>query len=134
MQDESVKLREKCDGLRKENAAMHIRLQNAEWSVAYLEQYSRMDNIEVLGVPQSRGENVYAVARVIGVPYDKRDISTAHRLPVPRDRRFHPSIVVRFALRSVRAEWLDAAKKKRNIQTTDMHASFNPGPVLLMNI
>ncbi|KAG8290384.1 hypothetical protein J6590_082830, partial [Homalodisca vitripennis] len=51
VEDENVKLREECDGMRKENAAMHTRLQNAEWSVADLEQYSRMDNIEVRGVP-----------------------------------------------------------------------------------
>ncbi|KAG8241414.1 hypothetical protein J6590_087464 [Homalodisca vitripennis] len=65
---------------------------------------SRMDNIEVRGDSQTRRENVYSVlkpvARAIGVPYDKRDISTAHRFPVPRDQRFHPSIVVRFTLRS----------------------------------
>ncbi|KAG8256616.1 hypothetical protein J6590_064751 [Homalodisca vitripennis] len=113
VEDENVKLREECDGLRKENAAMHIRLQNAEWSVADLEQYSRMDNIEVCGVLQTRDRTSWSQWQG---SLEYHMTSGVYLLPTafqcPEINVFNPSIVVRFALRSERAEWLDAAKKE----------------------
>ncbi|KAG8309425.1 hypothetical protein J6590_086112 [Homalodisca vitripennis] len=62
----------------------------------------------------------------------QKSISIAHRLPEPRRKSFHPSIVVQFVSRSTKAEWISAAKKKR-IKTTDLAASLPPAPVLVLD-
>lgn len=103
-----------------------------------LQQYSRNRNVELVGVPVTRGEDVYtilsAVAKVIGVPYNRADISTAHRLGKSA-RSAHPSIVVQFISRTTRAVWLAAARRRPNpqegIQSTDLAASLPPSSVFL---
>ncbi|KAG8260803.1 hypothetical protein J6590_088589 [Homalodisca vitripennis] len=47
-----------------------------------------------------------------------------------RDRRFHPSIVVQFISRSIRGEWLIAARQNR-IETTDLAPSLPRAPVFI---
>ncbi|KAG8286134.1 hypothetical protein J6590_066701 [Homalodisca vitripennis] len=94
---------------------MNIRLQVAESSSADLEQYSRIDNIEVRGVPQTRGENIYVI---LDGTYLLPNAFQCPKINVST----HPSWSV---------EWLDAVKKERNIQTRNLHPSFNLGPVYI---
>ncbi|XP_046688581.1 uncharacterized protein LOC124374407 [Homalodisca vitripennis] len=134
LEDENNKFREECEELKIKNAALVRRVNELEDSVIEQEQYSRVANLEIRGVPQTEKEDVYAVlesvAKALKVTFDERDISIAHRFPAPRNRRFHPVIVVQFARRSVRGEWLAAAKKTR-FQMTDLHETFSPGPVFV---
>ncbi|KAG8289036.1 hypothetical protein J6590_007793 [Homalodisca vitripennis] len=51
-------------------------------------------------------------------------IPIAHRLPAPRDRRFYPRIVVQFVSRSIRIEWLTAARKN-HIETRGSTFTFS---------
>ncbi|KAG8245019.1 hypothetical protein J6590_009094 [Homalodisca vitripennis] len=85
-----------------------------------LRQRSRCNNIEIRGVSVTRREDIYAVvesiAKAIGVVFNRGGISIVHRFPAPRDRRFHPSIVVQFVSRSIRVEW---HARKNRIETTD---------------
>ncbi|KAG8293189.1 hypothetical protein J6590_023348, partial [Homalodisca vitripennis] len=60
----------------------------------------------------------------------QQGISIAHRLPAPRDRRFHPTIVIQFVSRSVRFEWL-AAARKYCIQATELVPSLQPAPLFI---
>ncbi|KAG8316848.1 hypothetical protein J6590_040103 [Homalodisca vitripennis] len=89
---------------RNEKSILLKRVGDAEWSTIEQEQYSRMANIEIRDVPQTGDENLYAILEAIsgalGVPFERQDISIAHRIPGPRDRRFHPAIVVQFARRT----------------------------------
>ncbi|KAG8262010.1 hypothetical protein J6590_061742 [Homalodisca vitripennis] len=71
--------------------------------IGELQQISRCDNIEIMGVVES-------IAKAIGVVFNKGGISIAHRIPAPRDRRFHSSIVVQFVSRSIRVELLTAGE------------------------
>ncbi|KAG8325414.1 hypothetical protein J6590_067863 [Homalodisca vitripennis] len=57
------------------------------------------------------------VATTLDLTYERQSISITHRLPAPRSKSFHPSIVIQFVSSSTKAEWISAAKKKR-IQTT----------------
>lgn len=67
----------------------------------------------------------------MGVSYTREDISIAHRLSRPNNENHSaPAIVVQFVSRSVRAEWLSAAKK-RKILTTDLSPSLQPAPVYI---
>ncbi|KAG8337068.1 hypothetical protein J6590_032524 [Homalodisca vitripennis] len=110
-------LKEQCVKLRNENSTLLKRVRDAEWSIIDQDQYSRMENLEIRSVPQTGGEDVYAILEAIsgalGVPFERQDISIAHRLRGPRD-----------------PDWLASAKKKR-IKTTDLYTSFTPGPVFV---
>ncbi|KAG8272382.1 hypothetical protein J6590_041677 [Homalodisca vitripennis] len=121
-------LKEQCIELRNENSKLLKRVRDAEWSII------EMANLEIRGVPQTGGEDVYTILEVtsgaLGVPFERQDISIAHRPPGPRDRRFHPTIVVQFARRTTRVDCLTSAKKKR-ILTTDLYTSFTTGPVFI---
>ncbi|KAG8301076.1 hypothetical protein J6590_061502 [Homalodisca vitripennis] len=92
-----------------------------------------MANLEIR-VSQTGREDVYAFLEVISgaveVPFVRQEISFADRPPEPRDCRSHAAIVVRFARRTTRADWIASDKKKR-IQTTDLYSSFIPGPVFI---
>ncbi|KAG8254010.1 hypothetical protein J6590_017391 [Homalodisca vitripennis] len=98
VEEENKILKEQCIELRSENSKLSKRVREAEWSISEQDQYSRMVNLEIRGVPQTGGEDVYvileAISGALGVPFERQDISIAYRLPGPRDRRFHPSIVV----------------------------------------
>ncbi|KAG8334465.1 hypothetical protein J6590_089743 [Homalodisca vitripennis] len=97
-------MRKECEELKIKNAALVRRVNELEDSVIEQEQYSRVANLEIRGVPQTEKEDVNC--------------------------RFHPAIVVQFARRSVRGEWLAAAKNTR-FQTTDLHETFSPGLVFV---
>ncbi|KAG8265260.1 hypothetical protein J6590_098798 [Homalodisca vitripennis] len=103
LEDENNKFREECEELKIKNATLVRRVNEHEDSVIEQEQYSRVANLEIRGVPQT----------------DKEDV----------DRRFRSAIVVQFARRSVRGEWLAATKTR--FHATDLHETFSPGPVFV---
>ncbi|XP_046688631.1 uncharacterized protein LOC124374467 [Homalodisca vitripennis] len=101
-----------------------------------MQQYSRLQNLEISGVPVSPNENVFAVlqaiAAAINTPWRRDDVSAAHRLGSPRGRQARPpNIVVRFVSRTVRAEWLQAAKSKRNLDAVHISSAYSPSSVYI---
>ncbi|XP_022194553.2 uncharacterized protein LOC111052228 [Nilaparvata lugens] len=89
--------------------------------INFLQQRSRIENIEITGVPQTDSENIYsvlgAVAKAIGVPYKDDDIAIAHRVP---NTGGNFNIIVKFVARKIKIAWLEAAKKKRGINSSDL--------------
>ena len=80
-----------------------------------IDQYSRRQNLEFHGVPQTSSENVinivFKIGKVLGVDINQNDISTAHRLPQkPHSNRRSesdeppppPGIIARFINRDLR--------------------------------
>lgn len=128
VETENAKLKEECSQLKKNNSKLAERVTELENDVHDFQQYSRIDNVEIRGIPMTNGEDVYAVlkclAGAIGVSYNSQDISVAHRL----GRK--PVIIVRFVSRSARSTWLTAAKRKR-VNTTDLLPSMVPAPVFI---
>lgn len=132
-----------------ENQQLKVSVSELKEQVADIQQYTRRNNIEIVGIPMiSSRENVYTilsrVADVIDVPYGRQDISVAHRLPVPRSNRInspqkskeivkkHPSIVVQFVSRNVKAEWMAAFRANREALTAAaLNNSLEPTPVFL---
>lgn len=105
------------------------------------EQDALLNDIEIIGIPEQKGENVHHIAQLIakkiGETLDDQDIVTAYRVgrtqpasaaegaPVDdRQRRARP-MVVRCARRNVRDRMLRAARVRRSITTADMDI---PGP------
>lgn len=71
-----------------------------------LQQYTRRNNLEIVGVPTTPGEDIYALlkslANYLHIKFAREEISVAHRLPSrrprteeqPDDKRRDPTIIV----------------------------------------
>lgn len=127
---EEVKLlKNNYEALSKQFTGMKSELQD-------MQQYSRLQNIEIVGIPVSPNENIMAileaVAKAINVPFSLNYISAAHRLGAARGQRVRPpSIVVRFVSRVVRGQWLQAAKQKKNLDAVHISSAYRPSAVFL---
>lgn len=102
--------------VKQENIQLKAGLMEMEGKCRELEQYSRKDNLEVVGIPFSRGENLHHIlgniARLINIDFKGELISTAHRLPATKDRP-NPAIIVRLSSRDYKAAWISAARNCR---------------------
>lgn len=134
VESENVALKEKCDFLCEQNDSLHKEVSNIRSEFEMFKQYSRNHNLEIKGIPLTPNEEIYcileSVAKTLQVPYNNNDVSTAHRLQKPRNPQEHPSIVVQFISRTVRASWLTAAKKIR-IKASDLVATLPATPVFV---
>jgi hypothetical protein len=133
---ENESLKSECKNLRAENVALVRRINSLENDVEDMQQYSRNRNVEIKGIPVTKNEDIYTileyVAKALGVKYDRQAISVAHRLPAPKGKSFHPSIVCQFVSRTTKAEWTTAAKS-RKLQSSDIHPSLRPSPVFVVD-
>ncbi|XP_039300939.1 uncharacterized protein LOC120356147 [Nilaparvata lugens] len=104
-----------------------------KWVNMEAEQYSKLRNIVIQGIPETKGEDIYslldAVAKALKVTYQQGEISNAHRL-APSRNNYPTAIVVSFVRRPVRAEWLQAARTIK-MKASDVNASFGATPVFI---
>lgn len=128
---EHVKLSETVDFLSTEYDLMKVRLaelmasnnelsaRNAalEKRVGELEQYSRLNNIEMKGVPVTEGESchdiVQSMANAIECPVEVADIDVVHRVPTMSKNKNEKNIIVRFCSRDKKNDFLRKARKAR---------------------
>jgi archaellum component FlaC len=113
---ENEKRKEEYIELAKTNEDLKHEVGDLRVRVRDLEQYSRRNNVEIVGVPYSADEDVYdlleQIATLINIRYQRREISTAHRLRVSKERP-NPSIIVSFVCRDYKHLWISAAREHR---------------------
>lgn len=101
------------EGLAKENKELARSNQQLTKRVAELEQYSRLNNVEIKGVPQTQGEDCSAILKEIGekigCPVESVDIDVVHRVPAKQGQ----NIIARFCSRTKKADFAAKAKKAR---------------------
>lgn len=116
--------------LMKENKELARENHQLTRRVAELEQYSRINNVEIKGVPSTQGENCAEILEKIGekidCPVTASDIEIVHRIPA----KDGPHILARFLLRTKKAEFIAKARKARltagSIGFTSENASVKP--------
>lgn len=78
-----------------------------------IEQRSRLDNIEIHGIPSTPNENLQNVVIKIGelnnVNVDENDLIDVHRLPTGKNQD-HPGIIVQFRNKKIRNQYYVARK------------------------
>ncbi|KAH6925776.1 hypothetical protein HPB50_009862 [Hyalomma asiaticum] len=98
----------------KQNQEMSRQLADPKKEIFELKQHGRNMNVEIMGLPRTADENLKAtvgiMATCLGIELSDGDIDVAHRVP-SRDK--DKSNVVRFASRTSRDKFLNAAKKTR---------------------
>lgn len=115
--------------LTAEVRELHLRLEDSD-------QHSRCANIEIVGLPSTQGEDVYEclrrIAAVIQVPFQREDVSLAHRLRLYSKKHKYAPIIAQFVSRTVKESWVAAARRKKTIFSTDIAESL-PKNLLYIN-
>lgn len=121
-----------CERLRSENkelkemvADLKNQANGAKSRIEESEQYSRRNNIEVIGIPETPNEDpnliVKKIGEVIGIPIEERDLDDCHR--VPTQRQGPKPLIIRFVSRKLRNKVITKSKEKR-LKSKDLV----PGP------
>lgn len=119
--------------IKEENVKLKQSLKSYETRVKKLEednsrqqQWARLQNVEIVGVPECKEEVTVEVARkvmsCIGVPLEPRDIEFAHRVQPRRttSAKRGRAIVVRLKDRAIRDKIITAARTRRNMSAVEM--------------
>lgn len=120
----------KTDQISIENDRLKVELNILQSKVNDIEQVARLNNVEIQGIPEREGENLYKIVEKIG-EYIKHDISPssidcAHRVQTNRtstDKKIK-NIVVRFTSRGERDRFLLAAKNMRMVDKNSRKLSL----------
>lgn len=120
--DESVRvLKELVEGVCTKHSELSVtnralQLENAALKnrVSALERYSRINNVEVKGVPFTQGEDCVAIISSIGeiaeCPVSASDVEIVHRVPTKSGQQ---NIIARFYSRSHKNEFVKKARRAR---------------------
>lgn len=104
--------------LQEENKSLKKRVNTLEGRLNDLEQHSRMNNLEIQGVPERKDEQVFeTVEKIISFLGEDATgkVTTAHRVQtVKTNNKFPKNIIVEFNSRQFRDKVLTLAKQKRN--------------------
>lgn len=86
------------------------------------EQWARLNNVEIKGVPQKKGENLFSIFEAIckSVNYDvpKTQINYVSRIPVHNSKE--KSIILCFINRYIKEEFVAAARAARTLKAEDL--------------
>lgn len=101
------------------------------------EQYTRLNCLELRGVPEVRGENVIAtvstVAKALHFPVETNMIDACHRLKAnPRKLQEPRPIILKLVSRIQKDTFLQAKQVKRTLNTKDVDPTItNPAPIYI---
>lgn len=89
-----------------------------------LEQYSRLNCIEIQGIPESKNEDVLTVVarlhRALDVDFQKNSIDACHRLRAKPGAGQHKAIIVKYVSRLLKEEVIKARKVRRTLCLRDL--------------
>ncbi|XP_039298654.1 uncharacterized protein LOC120354833 [Nilaparvata lugens] len=135
LKTDTENLKGECEGLKMKNQKFSEELWRTRQDLNDLQQYSRKNNLEIVGFPVTENEDIYSiiesVAKGLNLSYCRSEISIAHRIPATKNSKI-PSIIVSYISRSTRNAWMAAAIEKNKIQrlnATEVNASFPSGDV-----
>lgn len=92
------------------------------------EQWDRMNNVEIKGLPLSKNENLFdlvqIISRKVNFHLPKEQINFLTRVPTTAENKQKP-IVVCFINKYFKEDFLAAARKVKNLTTTDIGLTGN---------
>ncbi|XP_046663120.1 uncharacterized protein LOC124356018 [Homalodisca vitripennis] len=127
-------IKQEMSTLRKENEELRLKnhnltsdVRNLRERVRALEQYTRKNNLEISGVPETPNEDTICllkdIAKIIGVEVDVTHLNAAHRIP-SFNKRQPPPIIVQFQQRIIKDMWLKKFKETRNLSAKQVNPAY----------
>lgn len=130
--NENKTVMEKCSELENINKDLNKTVSLLQEEINLLHQQTRLENIEITGIMETNGEDLYSVmesiARVIDIDFKRDDVSAIHR--VPSKKQVKP-IIVKFVSRQNKMNWILAAKRKRTLMATEINAKLKEDNVYI---
>ncbi|XP_046674914.1 uncharacterized protein LOC124363696 [Homalodisca vitripennis] len=135
IKEELAVIKKENEHLTAMNSTLNIEVTSLKNRVRALEQYSRKNNVEVNGIPETPREDVVGLVRdvgaALGVEIQESDISTAHRVPSFRKDR-PPPLIVQFSRRFIRNTVLSKYKEKKGLTARQINSAF-PDKIVYVN-
>lgn len=115
------------ENLRSMNTTLSNEVNILKDKVRSLEQYSRKNNVEINGIPETPRENVFNLVKdvgtALGLDIQDSDISTAHRVPsFKKDRP--PPLIVQFSRRITRDTLLSKFRDKKSMTAQEINPAL----------
>lgn len=117
---------------------------------SFKDQQGRINNLEISGIPQTNGENLYSalhkIAIKIGFTLSPTDVDSIHRVrrfAVKNQRKNPdistsqsvphsiPNIIVKFTQRRTKSEFLAAVRARRGLTTADVDIDGAARPIFI---
>ncbi len=122
----------------EENRKLQLRIKELERNADEAEQYSRMNCVEINGVPEKDNENVLEIVKNVGnslgLTVSEEMVDACHRLGGKRVGETRPrGIIVKFTRRLVKEELLRKRRVKRNLNTHDLGFTNTLAEVVYIN-
>ncbi|XP_046684913.1 uncharacterized protein LOC124370670 [Homalodisca vitripennis] len=123
--------------LKQENINLKSKITTLESQLEDVERYSRLNSVEIFGVPEGKNEDTYEVVKNIGVALDltvtRGSIDVCHRLgrPAGESDRRPRGIIVKFVRREHKIKFLAKRKVKRNFSTQHLGIEQPAQPVYI---
>ena len=96
-----------------------------------LEQYTRRDCLEILGIPlpedsrlEDTNDMLLQLSQKMDIPLERNDISVSHRIRSSR-ASVDPAIIVKFVRREMRERLYRSRKRLKSITTADLGFSVD---------
>lgn len=113
--------------LKASNQALSREVEGLRERLRSLEQYTRVNNVEISGVPETKGEHIMDllvdVGAALGVGVKETDVAAAHRVPSFRKDR-DPSVIVQFTTRMMKEQWIAKFRQKKSLTARDINQRF----------
>lgn len=134
IQSQISELKKENKQLKNENIELQKVSTDMKERLRALEQYTRKNNIEISGIPETAKENVLAVVKdigtALGLELQESQVAAAHRIPsFKRDRP--ASLVVQFQDRTSRDIWISKYKERKTITARDVNQAYPPHKVFV---
>lgn len=119
------KLQTDNNNLNNQIKILQTKINSMEEASLKQEQWCRLQNIEIVGVPESSDENlpkiVEDIAKHLGVPLAQQELDFVHRVQAKRQVKGKPrNIIVRFQNRMKKDTILSSARKSGGITLKDI--------------
>lgn len=144
MEEKMTNMQEKLNDVLEENTQLKKQSQTREREIRemdkrinFLEQRSRINNLEISNFPQTANEDLIEVVKTVGktlqVEIKTEDIQVVHRVP-RYNKQLTNNIVVNFCSRWKKMELVNAAKaftkdKKRCIKSKDINKNLTDSDI-----
>ncbi|KAK4882188.1 hypothetical protein RN001_005507 [Aquatica leii] len=115
----------KIQDLETKNATLEKENIQLKQTLNDTEQYTRRNSLEIVGVPETRNENIISVVQAVGVALgfnlQRNMIDACHRVGVLSSLYNSRPIILKFVSRLDKEDFLNKRKIKRNLKVRDLN-------------